>query len=123
MQLIKSVFLGLSALATLAAAQGQLGFTSVPSSVTAGQPATVTFSNGDNSVSARTHLWSSLHPTNPRVQPVTIILRQGDPNNLSTITTLTSMWRPATAGWLGDAADTFDLSSFGYRWNLHLDPR
>ncbi len=72
MQLFQSLFLGAAALATMVSAQGgNLAFTSVPTSVTAGQPVTVTYSGGEGG-------------------PVTIRLRQGDSGNLQTVGTLTS---------------------------------
>ncbi len=47
----KGVVAGLVALVSIAAAQNGISFTSVPTSVDRGQPATVTYSGGDpNSV-------------------------------------------------------------------------
>lgn len=43
----KALFLGLSALAAHAVAQERLAFTSFPSSVTAGEPVTITYAGGD----------------------------------------------------------------------------
>jgi hypothetical protein len=63
---------GIATFAVAALAQGNIQFTSVPPSVVVGQAYTITWSGGDPN------------------QPVTIILRQGDPNNLSTVETITS---------------------------------
>ncbi|KAI9884149.1 MAG: hypothetical protein M1823_004065 [Watsoniomyces obsoletus] len=80
MQLFQSLFLGAAALATMVSAQsGNLAFTSVPTSVTAGQPVTVTYSGGTG--------------------PVTIRLRRGDPGNLQTVGVLTSTASGGTYSW------------------------
>ncbi|KAI9749118.1 MAG: hypothetical protein M1815_002732 [Lichina confinis] len=69
MQLTNGAFLGL-ALASLTVAQGRVSFTSVPTSVKAGEPVVVEY-DGDLTQSA------------------TIILRQGDPDDLATVETIT----------------------------------
>jgi hypothetical protein len=58
-------------------AQSGIAFTSVPTSVIAGQTYTITWSGGDNT------------------QPATITLREGDPNNLQTVGTITSESLPS----------------------------
>ena len=63
---------GVVTFAIVALAQSTIQITSIPSSVTVGQPVTITWSGGD--------------PT----QPVTLILRSGNPGDLTTITTITS---------------------------------
>ena len=49
MHFLKTMLVG-AAMATMAVAQDTLGFTSVPTSVKAGQPVTITYSSGDSSV-------------------------------------------------------------------------
>ena len=77
----------LSALATYAAAQSKvLFFTHVPNPITDGEKQAITYS------------------TNDTQSPVTIILRQGDSNNLQTVETLTKssvggqfIWTPSAS--------------------------
>ena len=63
---------GVVTFAVAALAQSGIQFTSYPPSVVVGQPYTLTWSGGD--------------PT----QPVTIILREGNPGALTTVKTITS---------------------------------
>jgi hypothetical protein len=67
-------FTALFAIATfaIAALAQDIAFTSVPPAVNVGQSYTLTWSGGDPN------------------QPVTIILRQGDPGDLTTVSTITS---------------------------------
>ncbi|KAL3417641.1 hypothetical protein PVAG01_10651 [Phlyctema vagabunda] len=82
----------LAALASLVAAQNPFTFTTL-SSITAGQPFDIT--------------WA---PSTGDVQTVTLILRQGDPNNLNTVTTIAAgientgsfSWTPPTTLVNGD---------------------
>ncbi|KAJ9623516.1 hypothetical protein H2203_005778 [Taxawa tesnikishii (nom. ined.)] len=83
MHFFKTLALGASALASFAAAQSaNLGFTSTPTSVKAGTPVTIKYT-AENLDS-----------------PVTITLRKGDPNNLSTIGVLTSSATNGTYTWI-----------------------
>ncbi len=73
---------GIVTFAVAALAQGGgIAFTSTPSSVSVGQSYTVTWSGGD--------------PT----QPVTIILREGNPSALTTVSTITSKETRGLAFW------------------------
>merc|ERR1711881_638803 len=71
--MLKSV-VSVAVFAAYAAAQaaGQLAFTTLPGSIQAGQSYTLEWAGGDATA------------------PVTIILRQGDPNNLDTVSTITT---------------------------------
>lgn len=63
---------GIATFAVAVLAQGGIQFTSVPPSVNVGQSYTITWSGGDST------------------QPVTIVLREGNPGDLTTVATITS---------------------------------
>ncbi|KAI9681138.1 MAG: hypothetical protein M1817_002420 [Caeruleum heppii] len=85
MHFFKTVLVAASAL-SLASAQAILAFTSTPTSVTAGEPVTITYAGGDASA------------------PVSIILRQGSSNDLRTVGTLTSDATGGSYTWTPDAS-------------------
>jgi len=93
MHFIKAVALGLSTISGLVTAQSTtLAFTETPASVKAGTPVTIKYASPDNSL------------------PATIILRQGSPDDLNTISVLTSSATNGTYTWipadsLADASD------------------
>ncbi|MCJ1363451.1 hypothetical protein MMC16_002558 [Acarospora aff. strigata] len=84
MHYLKTILVG-AVMATVAVAQSTLAFTSTPSTVTAGNPVTITYASADSS-------------------PVTITLRKGDPNNLSTISVLTTSATGGSYTWTPDAS-------------------
>ncbi|TKX22468.1 hypothetical protein C1H76_5250 [Elsinoe australis] len=89
MHFFSTVAAGAIAFASLAAAQSTvLGFTSVPTSVRAGQAATIRYDAQDLS------------------EPVTITLRKGDADDLDTIQTLTSDATGGNFTWI--PADSFE---------------
>jgi len=73
MYTLKSI-VSVALFAVYAVAQSSIAFTSFPTNVQAGQTYNLTWEGGDST------------------QPVTILLRQGDPNNLQTVTSLTSTY-------------------------------
>jgi len=82
MYMLKSV-VSVAVFAAYAAAQaaGQLAFTTLPGSIQAGQSYTLEWAGGDATA------------------PVTIILRQGDPNNLDTVSTITTTATGGSYTW------------------------
>ncbi|KAF7508930.1 hypothetical protein GJ744_008486 [Endocarpon pusillum] len=85
MRFIATLATGAACLAT-AVAQVPIAFTSVPVPAIVGQPANITWAGGDG------------------VTPVTITLRKGDPQNLQTISTLTSNGVNGYFLWTPDAS-------------------
>ncbi|KZF23794.1 hypothetical protein L228DRAFT_246639 [Xylona heveae TC161] len=91
MHYLKSLLAVSTVLVGVALAQSNLKFTFNPSLVVAGTPTTLAWDGGDLS------------------QPVTIILRKGDPSNLDTVETITDgasggvfVWTPSTTLINGD---------------------
>ncbi|KAI9824235.1 MAG: hypothetical protein M1832_002042 [Thelocarpon impressellum] len=84
MHFSKSLLVGVSAMAGFAAAQSSLAFTSIFSSVTAGQDVPLTY-------------------TGDLTTPVTISLRQGPSNNLGAPTVLTSSTTGGSFTWKVDS--------------------
>ncbi|KAI9857320.1 MAG: hypothetical protein M1824_004870 [Vezdaea acicularis] len=86
MHFLKTLFIGASAFAAAVTAQGtgNLAFTSTPTSVTVGQSANITFSGASG--------------------PATIILRKGNPQNLATISTLTTSATGGSFLWTPDSS-------------------
>ncbi|KAF2397599.1 hypothetical protein EJ06DRAFT_584517 [Trichodelitschia bisporula] len=78
----------LSVAVLAASAMAQLMFTSVPTSVQAGQQYTIQWSGGD------------------ATQPVTILLRKGESGNLGTVGTLTSTGTGGSFTWTVDSTIT-----------------
>lgn len=99
MHLVRSMVV-IATLALAALAQN-IAFTSWPVSLKVGEPATVTWAGGNGEVSQR-YPGSRFNPSN-ELQPVTIILRQGDPSNLRDVKVLTEAATGGEFTWIPDA--------------------